>query len=278
MFDWVRPWLLRHKFTLADMTREHGYVFYATSPMWKDFCTWLPCFLWIDWPGYASSSKEIIVDGNTVVIQCWKGWCGDPLQHLPLPKSLKSIKFPGGVGAEVGIYTLVPPWKQPVPAVGAEKEELLRAHEFELPIDPKQAMSDFWARMHAHTKSLDRWKIWWADRGSLTNLGPPVVFSLYDKNFGDPLIENYSTPTYWTCKWMATSSYLKWRRKHDPNSTMSRQQLAAPPSMDPDDYVLKFSFAGNHYIWAGGRSDVITLDPDFGPGQTPTAGPLGVNP
>jgi hypothetical protein len=79
-------------------SESSGYHFTETSESWKETCEPLPCFLALQWPGYASGIVEDTIDGNAVVIQWWKGLC---------PKFLGAFgvqSFPGGVGAEVGIY------------------------------------------------------------------------------------------------------------------------------------------------------------------------------
>jgi hypothetical protein len=120
------------------------------------------------------------------------------------------VKFPGGVGAEVGIYTRKPPWDQiDRPPIGTLQP--LLAEEEQQPseplIDVPVAMSQWWERMRADIRSPDPFKIWWPDKNAVADSGSPVSFSLYDRNFGDALTKEYSTPTYWMCKWMATPSF-----------------------------------------------------------------------
>jgi hypothetical protein len=73
-----------------------GYEYVETSDWLKQVCTLLPCFEALQWPDYASKVVRDVIDGQDVVIQLWKGWC---------PKIFED--FPGGIGAEVGVYCTV---------------------------------------------------------------------------------------------------------------------------------------------------------------------------
>lgn len=80
-------------------TAGNGYHFNETSESWKDLCRNLPSFAALTWPDYATKVIRTEIDGEQVVIQLWKGWC---------QKFLGLSDFPGGVGAEVGIYHQIP--------------------------------------------------------------------------------------------------------------------------------------------------------------------------
>ena len=75
-----------------------GYKFVETSDDLKQAAAALPCFKALHWPDYATDIVEDTINGKPVVIQLWKGWC---------QQFLSSPNFPGGVGAEVGIYERV---------------------------------------------------------------------------------------------------------------------------------------------------------------------------
>lgn len=77
----------------------NGYSFVETSEWWKQDCTAFPCFAALHWPGYATQVVEDTINGQPVVIQLWKGDCQ---KFLGLPQ------FPGGIGAEVGVYRRMP--------------------------------------------------------------------------------------------------------------------------------------------------------------------------
>ena len=74
---------------------DQGYEYVETSEDWKKACLPLPCFAAVWWPDYATKVVEDTIDGQPVVIQLWKGWC---------QKFLGDDDFPGGIGAEVGVY------------------------------------------------------------------------------------------------------------------------------------------------------------------------------
>lgn len=75
-----------------------GYNYVETSDELKEAAAVLPCFWALQWPNYATDVVEDTIDGKPVVIQLWKGWC---------QQFLSSPNFPGGIGAEVGIYERV---------------------------------------------------------------------------------------------------------------------------------------------------------------------------
>ena len=258
-------------FTLADMTVEHGYTFYATSQLWKRICRWLPCMIWLDWPGYSSAFKEVQIGDQVYFVQCWKGWCGDLFQHFPLPKAARKFRFPGGVGAEVGIYCRTNPWVQPRPP--AQEEDFLfnRFHPPEWVPSVTRALGTWWTRRKEHAGQRDAFKWWWADVAAVPDSGPGVTFSLFDRLTGDPLIEGYNTHSYWTCKWMKTSDFRKWRRSHSPGRRATRKQLNAKPSDNADEYVLRFEFAGTRYVW----DTDATIDLDFTPSGRPSTSQSG---
>jgi hypothetical protein len=96
------PSLLKRK-PMPDPTvrtvDSRGYDFDETSPSWKEECRALPCFKDIRWPDYDTWVVEDVIDGQPVVIQLWKGWC---------QQFLGRSDFPGGIGAEVGVYRRIP--------------------------------------------------------------------------------------------------------------------------------------------------------------------------
>ncbi|HLM24171.1 MAG TPA: hypothetical protein VK274_03900 [Pyrinomonadaceae bacterium] len=75
-----------------------GYKYVETSDELKAAAAALPCFKALQWPDYDSDIVEDTINGKPVVIQLWKGWC---------QQFLSSPNFPGGVGAEIGIYERV---------------------------------------------------------------------------------------------------------------------------------------------------------------------------
>jgi hypothetical protein len=76
-----------------------GYEFVETSDEWNRACRPLPCFAELYWPGYATAVRELDINGVPAIVQLWKGFC---------PRFLGGLSsFPGGYGAEVGIYRRV---------------------------------------------------------------------------------------------------------------------------------------------------------------------------
>ena len=84
---------LPDSFTLADSDLEGPLTFYETSALWKHICRWLPCIIWLDWPGYTSATYDVYEGEKHYIIQCWKGWCGDLFQHFPMPEIAENFKF-----------------------------------------------------------------------------------------------------------------------------------------------------------------------------------------
>jgi hypothetical protein len=137
-----------------------------------------------------------------VVIQLWKGWC---------PKFAGIQNFPGGVGAEVGIYRRIP---------GRTRPSAL----------PNGLSPDIIPRLLSALASYADHELWWpfpelAARLECEFINPlngQVVFS------GGP--EN----TYWLTKWMDDDSYRQYQRD-------------APTPASVVDYRLGFKINGRRY-------------------------------
>lgn len=84
---------------VINVDQENGYRYYETSEYWKKICSPLPCFAEMWWPGYLTKVVRAKIGSHDVIIQLWKGWC----QRFMGPAG----NFPGGIGAEVGIYRKV---------------------------------------------------------------------------------------------------------------------------------------------------------------------------
>jgi len=75
-------------------TDASGYNYDETSENWKQVCTAFPCFALLQWPGYATQvidsmgGQPLMINGQPVVIQLWKGTCQKFLGGLG--------NFPGG--------------------------------------------------------------------------------------------------------------------------------------------------------------------------------------
>lgn len=168
-------------------TDSRGYSYVSVSKSWADLCQNLPCFRALSWPGYATRVDEVTINGQAVVIQLWKGWCPKFLGEIP--GALGGANFPGGVGAEVGIYRRIPRKAKPT----------------SLPFLPRPIEK----LVINLIESLSANELWWP----APELNPQIQFRLINpvtkKIFfeGAPPVTNQ----YWLCKWMNDSSYSKYQ-------------------------------------------------------------------
>jgi hypothetical protein len=330
---------------LVELLKKHSPVvlsklddcwFNATSGAWKDLCDQLPCTAWLAWPGYYTAAYETTIGGTDVVIQCWKGWCQRPIPTVQRLGSTRKVSFPGGIGAEVGIYRRDPDrpsfnlWElgesrnrsilngsadlHPVfdPVTGAlvgiempyvptddtnltavelamrlnALAHLPRSQNPRILADSYQGLNPEMAE-HSSDWLLQRFTSdamndsvrntegamfvaqrallpfvdhkfapldqWFPANTVVKKSKLPVSFTLSDPHFGDPLISNYSTRTYWTCKWMHRDDYdekwyPRWKLR---NATPSAPE---PPDFDYHELKLDFTVAGVKYKWHEGTT------------------------
>ena len=186
------------------VTRDrHGYAYDATSPEWKTLCSALPCFAAMEWPGYATAVFEAVIDGQPAVIQPWKGFC---------PQFFARTDFPGGVGAEVGVYRR------------ATRDRPMPDRSF-LPMGARELYNAF-------TACLPREKFWWPDQA----LQPEITLALVNPKTRTGLLAAGPEKTYWLNKWMEPASYERYRAEH-------------PVPFWATDYELTFTVAGKTYRW-----------------------------
>src|SRR5664279_332899 len=163
-------------------TREYndtrGYKYVETSEWWKQSCSALPTFSEVWWPDYATAIIEDTVDGQPVVIQLWKGWC---------QKFLGRDDFPGGIGAEVGIYRRIPGRVPPAT----------------LPHFPPK-LSDF---ILGGVSRVGGEHLWWP----YPELGTEVTFDLVNPVTSEIFFDAGPEKTYWMNKWMDPESYEQYR-------------------------------------------------------------------
>lgn len=196
-------------------TDDNGYRYNETSPWWKELCEPLPCFKQVAWPDYATEVVEDVIDGKPIVIQLWKGWC---------QQFLGRDDFPGGIGAEVGIYERVEG----------------RGFPTDKPDEYPQLMWDF---LHGASK-LAGDNFWWpvaeAYQLEMTFINPinnTVMFTAGPQD------------TYWLTKWMDTDTYDEYRR------AQGRRWSWLPAwfpknSMTPvlaHEYILEYKINGKTY-------------------------------
>jgi hypothetical protein len=183
-------------------TESSGYAFDETSESWKQLCQAFPCFLALRWPGYASGIVEDVINGQKVVIQWWKGWC---------PKFVGA--FPGGFGAEVGVYRRIPGKARPA----------------SLPFLPNPLQSIV---LNALSNLTDN-DLWWP----FPELGADIEYTLTNPVTGQRFFAAGPETTYWMAKWMEQSSYF--------NYAGFPWDSKAPT--DPEDYILEFRINGKTY-------------------------------
>ncbi len=81
------------------MRTFNRYQVDETSNAWKQWCLPYPCTPQVKFPGYATKVIPQGSLGPNVIVQLWKGRC----ERL-MGGTVANHAFPGGVGAEVGIY------------------------------------------------------------------------------------------------------------------------------------------------------------------------------
>lgn len=183
-----------------------GLSYVETSEAWKKLCQFLPCFTALQWPGYATSVLDgDPIDGQPVVIQLWKGWC---------QKFLGLHSFPGGIGAEVGIYRRIPGKLKPtsLPFLPAPLEAFVLGHIANLRDD----------------------ELWWP----APELNARLEFSLINPVLDQPMFSTGPETSYWLTKWMDERSYVKYVL-----------QSGGKVPVLPDRYILEYKINGRTRRW-----------------------------
>lgn len=157
-----------------------GYTYDETSESWKKLCGSLPCFAALHWPDYDTKWFDAVINEQPVVIQLWKGYCPrflGPLEH-----------FPGGIGAEVGVYHRVPGKVAPT----------------SLPTGlPPQ-----WAAAYMAAVNVANVDLWWPFPELKTTIEFTLTNPVTNRTFFSAGPEG---PTYWLTKWMEDGSYSKYQ-------------------------------------------------------------------
>jgi hypothetical protein len=190
----------------VESTDARGYHYVETSQPWKQMCTAFPCFAELQWPDYASYSFNDTIDGHPVVIQLWKGYC---------EKFLGLQNFPGGIGAEVGIY----------------RREPGRGRPTSLPFLPPSLA----AQILKPAANLTDNDLWWA----YPELNPEISFKLINPKTNQVFFETGKERTYWLNRWMNETSYLKYKQDQGAGRT--------PPLTHEVDYQLIYTINGKVY-------------------------------
>jgi hypothetical protein len=182
-----------------------GYKYVETAEWWKAACSALPCFSEMWWPDYATKVVETVIGGNAVVIQLWKGWA---------QKFLGRSDFPGGIGAEVGIYRRMPG----------------RLPPDTLPDFP-QKISDF---LLGGLARVGGEHLWWP----YPELGATITYSLVNPRTGQTFFSAGPETTYWLNRWMDPVSYEQYRR--DQNGQVP---------VFSAEYALNYTINGQPFQW-----------------------------
>ena len=195
----------------------NGFKYVETKDPFKNFCANFPCFAALQWPGYATKViQDKTINGIPVVIQLWKGLC----ERFP-----GQDKFPGGYGAEVGIYRKMPGRIRPT----------------SVPFLPPAAA----ALILANVASLSDNDLWWA----FPELNAQIEFDFINPFTGQPAFHAGPENTYWMNKWMNEASYSQYRL------TQGRKWPWLPswfpgnsrsPNL-PTSYILRYTINGQSF-------------------------------
>lgn len=182
-----------------------GYSYVETSERWQVMCRELPCFDALRWPGYDAVHLDIEIDGEPIVVQLWKGWC---------QKFLGLDFFPGGIGAEVGIYRRMPGRVRPT----------------SLPFLPPPVEAFLLQQLSQVTDD----ELWWP----APDLQAEITSTFINPVTNRPVFTAGPQHTYWLCKWMNEASYVRY---------VIEQGGRVPPF--PNDYVLEYTINGETRRW-----------------------------
>ena len=185
--------------------KEGGYSYNETAENWKAMCQAFPCFVAMQWPGYASVAVEDVIDGQPVVIQLWKGLCSKFGGFLGLQN------FPGGVGAEVGIYRRIPGKASPTTFPGL----------------PQFGVAEKLINELSAGEDAD---IWWP----FPELDATIEFNFINPLTGEIVFSAGPQKSYWLTKWMDENVYPNYQSDH-----------SAPAAYT--DYILDFTVNGKTY-------------------------------
>jgi hypothetical protein len=186
-------------------TDAKGYSYDETSDWWKQMCEPLSSFSEVWWPDYSTKVVEAMVGTTPIVIQLWKGWC---------QKFLGRQDFPGGIGAEVGIYHRVEGKKPP------EK----------LPHFPPKLSTYILGGL----SKLGDVELWWP----FPELKTSLTFELINPVTQQTFISAGPETTYWLNKWMNPDSYEKYKTDQGGKTPIFSSH-----------YVLKYTINGTSYQW-----------------------------
>ncbi|MBN2341869.1 MAG: hypothetical protein JXR45_10275 [Deltaproteobacteria bacterium] len=195
----------------------------TVSKSWKRFCWVLPCSSVLHWPGYSTSVLKTKIENETVYIQVWKGYCQRFADWSWVPKSMR-YNFPGGYGAEVGVY-----YKDP-------KRFILA---FSCPFIWKFLASNQMASLFCKKKGI--WWPWYNKKSK--KFHPQISFDLYYKE--KFLLSSQNSKTWWQTKWINENGFAKYMNENFEgkkwNSEMEKEM------------ELRFTINSKSFEWKEGK-------------------------
>jgi hypothetical protein len=216
-------------YIIKEDTKD-GLSYVETSQYWKEFCSPLPCFAELWWPDYLTKVIKTSIDGNPVIIQLWKGWC----QRF----GGRWGNFPGGMGAEVGIYHKVDDddsqlalFRKPVTKIDQGLHQFRdKLSHVSQKIPPVRQVTPFLPR-HDRPHGNPDGEVWYP----IIKNFPWLSFRLVNPYTGEEFFRTTSEKTYWLTRWMTPDSYRnKYQKEH-----------WTPPFAA--NYVLHYSINGKSY-------------------------------
>lgn len=168
-------------FTPSNEQRD----FVETSDIWAARCSDLACGQWVRFNDYTEAHRyNANIPGiGPVIIQLWKGWC-PRFNEMPETSALREVlnmgkEFPGGLGAEVGVY---------VPPDGSNR--MVDAAFADTPV--------------GRTK--------WVP---LVNPDLRIAFKLVNTKTGKVIVDAPEKNTWWRTKWMSPDKYKEYKKTED---------------------------------------------------------------
>lgn len=237
---------------LITSKNKEGYEFVEVSEIWTGYCSNIACGPWVQFPGYSETHRynAVLPKIGPVIIQLWKGFCprfdkgaensglGGLVNLLGLGK-----EFPGGIGAEVGIYR--PVGKNATMFDAASTPVII----------PKTALT-----CNAGGRGL------WAP---LVDPNLKISFQLINPKTGEVLVDAEEKQTWWRTKWMSSKSFEAYKTKHQVPPALMKHDFTSN-QFAPDE-VLSYEL---HYTINGIKQPVWKHDEC--PGKYPELGFNGI--
>lgn len=199
----------------VTVTREGGYDFVETTDIWSAFCSNLACGPFVTFPDFRSSHaddnneayKHIDIPNDypeahrfnvnipgigPAIVQLWKGWCPRMNEHNQGHYLANLInlgkEFPGGIGAEVGVYV------------------------------PRNNGTMFGAATAKTTVGTGEWF-------PLVNHDLKISFKLVHPKTGEVLVDAPERHTWWRTKWITAESLGEYKKNHEVPKNLLEYEL-----------------------------------------------------